>query len=249
MSTASTAIKAKQRPGDRVFSGSAVFAGSMILVTLAAVAIFLIVQSIPAFVADHEDASILPDELLGLRRPPPLRHRLGRGARAASWPSRSRSASPCSSRTTRRAGWPRCSATSSTCSPPCPRSCSASGASACWPRPCSPSTPGSSTTSAGSRSSPGPVSGTGRTILTAGDRARRHGAADHDRDLPRGLPADPRAPRGGGARARRHPLGDDPHGGAAVRPLRHRLGGRARPRPCARRDDGRGDGALGDRAP
>ena len=61
MSTASTAIKAKQRPGDRVFSGSAVFAGSMILVTLAAVAIFLIVQSIPAFFASHEDASILPE--------------------------------------------------------------------------------------------------------------------------------------------------------------------------------------------
>ncbi|MGW4930132.1 phosphate ABC transporter permease subunit PstC [Agromyces sp. NPDC004153] len=61
MSTAPTAIKAKQRPGDRVFSGSAVFAGSMILVTLAAVAIFLIVQSLPALVADHEDASILPD--------------------------------------------------------------------------------------------------------------------------------------------------------------------------------------------
>ena len=61
MSTASTAIKAKQRPGDRVFSGSAVFAGSMILVTLAAVALFLIIQSIPAFFADHDDASILPE--------------------------------------------------------------------------------------------------------------------------------------------------------------------------------------------
>jgi phosphate transport system permease protein len=61
MSTATTAIKAKQRPGDRVFSGSAVFAGSMILVTLAAVAVFLIVQSIPALVASHEDASILTD--------------------------------------------------------------------------------------------------------------------------------------------------------------------------------------------
>lgn len=60
MSTASTAIKVKQRPGDRVFSGSAVFAGSMILVTLAAVAIFLIVQSLPALVATNEDASILP---------------------------------------------------------------------------------------------------------------------------------------------------------------------------------------------
>jgi len=61
MSTAPTAIKAKQRPGDRVFSGSAVFAGSMILVTLAAVAIFLIVQSLPALIASHEDASIVPD--------------------------------------------------------------------------------------------------------------------------------------------------------------------------------------------
>jgi len=50
---------AKQRPGDRAFSGSAVFAGSMILVTLAAVALFLIIQSIPALVASHEDASIL----------------------------------------------------------------------------------------------------------------------------------------------------------------------------------------------
>ena len=38
MSTTPTVIKAKQRPGDRAFSGSAVFAGSMILVTLAAVA-------------------------------------------------------------------------------------------------------------------------------------------------------------------------------------------------------------------
>jgi phosphate transport system permease protein len=54
-------LKAKQRPGDRWFSGTAVFAGSMILVTLAAVAIFLIVQSLPALFATNEDASILPD--------------------------------------------------------------------------------------------------------------------------------------------------------------------------------------------
>jgi phosphate transport system permease protein len=60
MTTATTTITAKQRPGDRVFSGSAVFAGSMILVTLAAVAIFLIVQSLPALVATNEEASILP---------------------------------------------------------------------------------------------------------------------------------------------------------------------------------------------
>lgn len=47
--------------GDRIFSRSAVFAGSMILVTLAAVAVFLIVQSLPAFVATNETASLLPE--------------------------------------------------------------------------------------------------------------------------------------------------------------------------------------------
>jgi len=57
--TAPPRIVAKQRPGDRWFSGTAMFAGSMIVVTLAAVAIFLIVQSLPAFSADADSASIL----------------------------------------------------------------------------------------------------------------------------------------------------------------------------------------------
>ena len=60
MSTAPTPITAKMRLGDLIFSRSALFAGSMILVTLAAVAVFLIVQSIPALVATNDDASILP---------------------------------------------------------------------------------------------------------------------------------------------------------------------------------------------
>ena len=51
--------KAKQRPGDLWFSGSALFAGSMILATLAAVALFLIIQSVPALGASSEDASLL----------------------------------------------------------------------------------------------------------------------------------------------------------------------------------------------
>lgn len=51
--------KAKVRPGDRWFSGAALFAGSMILVTLAAVALFLIAQSIPAFNAGPDEASVL----------------------------------------------------------------------------------------------------------------------------------------------------------------------------------------------
>jgi len=60
MSTAPAPITAKMRLGDLLFSRSALFAGSMILVTLAAVAVFLIVQSIPALVATNDDASILP---------------------------------------------------------------------------------------------------------------------------------------------------------------------------------------------
>ena len=58
-----TATTSAQRPvlslGDRLFSRTALFAGSMILVTLAAVAIFLILQSIPALIADKESASLL----------------------------------------------------------------------------------------------------------------------------------------------------------------------------------------------
>jgi phosphate transport system permease protein len=59
--TASPAATTKVplRPGDRWFSGTALFAGSMILVTLAAVAIFLVVQSVPGMAATSEDASIL----------------------------------------------------------------------------------------------------------------------------------------------------------------------------------------------
>ena len=52
-------IVAKKRAGDIWFSGTAVAAGSMIMITLAAVAIFLIVQSVPAFTATAEDASLL----------------------------------------------------------------------------------------------------------------------------------------------------------------------------------------------
>jgi phosphate transport system permease protein len=58
--TTAPAGKVKQRPGDRWFSGAALGAGVMILVTLAAVAIFLIIQSIPGLTATNEEASILP---------------------------------------------------------------------------------------------------------------------------------------------------------------------------------------------
>ena len=60
MTTTAPSLKAKARIGDVVFSRTSVFAGGMILVTLAAVALFLIIQSIPAFFATKESASILP---------------------------------------------------------------------------------------------------------------------------------------------------------------------------------------------
>ncbi len=47
--------KVVQRPGDRIFRGSTLTAGILILVTLAAVAIFLVAQSLPAFTADDDD--------------------------------------------------------------------------------------------------------------------------------------------------------------------------------------------------
>ena len=48
---AATTIKARQRPGDRIFSTATVVSGSLILGVLAAVAIFLLIESLPAFVA------------------------------------------------------------------------------------------------------------------------------------------------------------------------------------------------------
>ncbi len=45
---------ARERPGDRIFSGATVTAGTLILITLAAVAIFLVAQSIPAFSATED---------------------------------------------------------------------------------------------------------------------------------------------------------------------------------------------------
>lgn len=51
--------KSVKRAGDRIFSGTALGAGIIILVTLAAVAVFLIVQSIPAIVGDPNENHIL----------------------------------------------------------------------------------------------------------------------------------------------------------------------------------------------
>ncbi|TFC96262.1 MULTISPECIES: phosphate ABC transporter permease subunit PstC [Cryobacterium] len=48
-------LKAKERPGDRIFSTSTIVAGGLILAILAAVAVFLLVQSLPAFIADPEE--------------------------------------------------------------------------------------------------------------------------------------------------------------------------------------------------
>lgn len=61
MTTAPATIKANQRPGDRIFSGATLWAGILILVVLAAVASFLLVQSIPALIADPVELISSPD--------------------------------------------------------------------------------------------------------------------------------------------------------------------------------------------
>ena len=57
--TRSTGSRTPRRRGDLVFSGTALAAGIIILVTLAAVAVFLIVQAIPALSADTSGNHIL----------------------------------------------------------------------------------------------------------------------------------------------------------------------------------------------
>lgn len=62
MTTTATRIarpKAKQRIGDRIFSNTALTAGTLILAILAAVAGFLVLESIPAITTDPEDIDIL----------------------------------------------------------------------------------------------------------------------------------------------------------------------------------------------
>jgi len=55
MTTAQASPRAKTRLADRIFSGGTLTAGIIILAALAAVAIFLLAQSIPALVADPAD--------------------------------------------------------------------------------------------------------------------------------------------------------------------------------------------------
>lgn len=51
--------RVKRRPGDRVFSGAALAAGILILVTLAAVTAFLLIEGVPGMLANPADAEIL----------------------------------------------------------------------------------------------------------------------------------------------------------------------------------------------
>ena len=57
-------VRAVTRPGDRIFSGSAFTAGALILAVLAAVAGFLILQSIPAVTTPSDQIQILDGESL-----------------------------------------------------------------------------------------------------------------------------------------------------------------------------------------
>ncbi len=60
--TTARPVKTRQRPGDRVFSNGALTAGALILAVLAAVASFLILQSIPAFTTPPDEIQILGGE-------------------------------------------------------------------------------------------------------------------------------------------------------------------------------------------
>jgi phosphate transport system permease protein len=51
-----------QRPGDRIFSGAASGAGITILITLAAVSVFLLVEGLPALTADPAEIAILDEQ-------------------------------------------------------------------------------------------------------------------------------------------------------------------------------------------
>lgn len=76
MTTATASRRGNLRPADRIFSGSTLIAGSLILVALAAVAIFLVAQSIPALTAD-------PADLKG--SPPSFWHYVGPLAFGSVW--------------------------------------------------------------------------------------------------------------------------------------------------------------------
>lgn len=56
------APKVRQRPGDRIFAASARGAGIIILVTLAAVSIFLLTEGYPALVTPPEEIAILDEQ-------------------------------------------------------------------------------------------------------------------------------------------------------------------------------------------
>jgi len=60
MTTSTTPARARQRPADRIFAGSTITAGWIILLALAAVAVFLLAQSIPALVADPAELKGAP---------------------------------------------------------------------------------------------------------------------------------------------------------------------------------------------
>src|SRR5690606_12691418 len=60
--TTAPRVKAKQRLADKVFSSTALTAGALILAILAAVAAFLIVESVPALTENPDDIQILDGE-------------------------------------------------------------------------------------------------------------------------------------------------------------------------------------------
>ncbi len=236
---------------DRTFNLVTMAAGISVLVLLTLVGFFLIVQS---STRDQRDRPLAVPDPHRVRTGPTRR----RSACSACSPAPCWSPSPPSPSPCRWACWPPWpspstpapapasgSPASSICSPRCRRCCSASGAS------CSCSDkiiPISKWLTDHLGVHPVLQDRRGRPLHRL-DLHRRHrgvadGAADHHRHRPRGVLPDAAGREGGGARPGRHPVGDDPHRRAPLRPGRHHRRLDAGPRPGPRRDHRRGAAAA-----
>ena len=224
------------------FRGLSTAAGAMVLVIIAAIAVFLISKAVPALQRQHRE---LPD-LQGLvperrraavrHRGAGLRHRAHVGHRADRRGARSPSASRCSSRTTRRKrlATPLGFVIDLLAAVP-------SVVFGLWGRDVFLDPVQDFSVWLNEYFGWIPLFGGdgpfGRSILL-GSLVLAIMVLPIVTSLSREVFLQtPRHERGGGARPRRHQVGDDPDRGAAVRQARRHRRGHARPGPRARRDD------------
>ncbi len=242
MTTPQVTIRGKSRPADRIFSTSTIVAGSLILAALAAVAIFLLVQSIPALLADPAELKGEPSSFWAYVAP------LIFGTVWAAFlallfalPLSIGIALFISHYAPRRVAQGLGYIIDLLAAVP-------SVVFGLWG--IKVLAPMVQPLYAWLNQNLGwiplfsELSGTRAHDPDRRHRARGHDHPDHHGDQPGGVPADAGPARRSSARARCNALGDDQDRGAALRPPRHHLGGDARPRPRTRRDHGGRHGAL-----